>query len=54
MLKAWVWMLNCAIKVSAMAVPSVEVIKAENKFWVVDATAKEEVQYRPFEQVKAV
>lgn len=39
-------------KVVAMRAPSVAVVKAENKFWVVDASGKEEVQYRPFAQVK--
>ena len=40
-------------KIAAMSVPSVQVVKAENKFWVVNATAKEAVQYRPLEQVRA-
>lgn len=35
-------------------VPTVEVVKGNDKsFWVVSATAKEEAQYRPLEQVKA-
>lgn len=40
--------------VSLQKFPSVEVIKVNDKsFWVVSATAKEESQYRPLEQVKA-
>ncbi|MCX5921866.1 MAG: peptidylprolyl isomerase [Candidatus Dependentiae bacterium] len=42
-------------KVAALdKVPTVEVMQASDKsFWVVSATAKEDVKYRPFEQVKA-
>lgn len=40
--------------VSLEKVPTVELVKVNDKsFWVVSATAKEESQYRPLEQVKA-
>jgi hypothetical protein len=40
-------------KVVAMkAVPGVEVIEVNGKFWVVHATAKEEPKYIPYDQVK--
>lgn len=40
--------------VSLEKVPCIELVKVSDKsFWVVSATAKEESQYRPLEQVKA-
>jgi len=33
-------------------VPSVEIIPVGKSFWVINATAKEEAKYRPFEQLK--
>jgi hypothetical protein len=39
---------------AATKFPAVEIVKSkDNKFWVVIATAKEETQYRPFDQIKA-
>lgn len=35
-----------------MKVPSAMVVKADNHFWVVKATAKEDAQYHPYENVK--
>lgn len=35
--------------------PTIEVVKgADNKFWVINASSKEEAKYQPFEQVKQV
>lgn len=34
--------------------PITEIVKSKDKFWVVQATAKEEVQYVPFQEVKDV
>jgi hypothetical protein len=39
--------------VETAQVPSTSIIKVDNTFWVVSATEKEQVKYRPFEQVKA-
>jgi len=38
--------------VGIKTIPSVEVLDANGKFWVVNATAKEEPKYIPYEQVK--
>jgi hypothetical protein len=38
--------------VTIKTVPSLEVIAANNSFWVVDAISKEEPKYRPFDQIK--
>jgi parvulin-like peptidyl-prolyl cis-trans isomerase-like protein len=39
---------------AATKFPAVEIVKSkDNKFWVIIATAKEETQYRPFDQIKA-
>src|SRR4030095_10668468 len=38
--------------VAIKSVPSVEVIEANDKFWVVSATAKEEQKYMPYDQIK--
>jgi hypothetical protein len=40
-------------KIVAMrTVPTIEMIEANGKFWVVAATGKEEPKYRPFEEIK--
>jgi hypothetical protein len=39
--------------VSATKVPSADMLKAGEQYWVIIVTAKEEAKYRPFDQVKA-
>lgn len=39
-------------KIVAMKTPSTAIFKADKKFWVVQASGKEETKYRPIDQIK--
>lgn len=38
--------------VAIKAVPTIELFQVDGTFWIVNATAKEEAKYRPFDQIK--